>query len=425
MLHRLNISAFRERYKTLIENLSYITILQVFLLLAPLITYPYLTRVLGKEMYGIVLTAQMLATYFAMLIDFGSNSVCAKHISLNRDNKRKLSEIVCSVFYTRLGIWIIGLLIYTAIILIVPTYRAHWVLFLLTYGMTTNELFFPQYFYQGMEQMKFTSLTNVMIKGLFIAAIFLVVHSPDDYIWIPVFYSLGYTLSGIFAFWYIFHYLHIPFSKPDISAIRFYIKDSFAVFATDVICSIKDKINYLLVGSCVGMESVVIYDLSTKFNNILQQPIQIIRTVIFPRAARSRNIRKIGYVMAGMFCFTTLLVILLNVFMPAIVTFFLHDENTDLLPIRLFSLAPVILSVSMIISSDIFIALGYNRYVFYSILVTTAAYLLTLMILLLTGYLHSIYSFVGMALIAYCVELIYRLITVRRLVKKEMERSKI
>ena len=127
--------------------------------------------------------------------------------------------------------------------------------------------------------------------------------------------------------------------------------------------------------------------------------------------------------MAGMFCFTTLLVILLNVFMPAIVTFFLHDENTDLLPIRLFSLAPVILSVSMIISSDIFIALGYNRYVFYSILVTTAAYLLTLTVLLLTGYLHSIYSFVGMALIAYCVELIYRLITVRRLVKKEMERS--
>lgn len=76
-----NIVKRSKSHKVLIENFSYLAFLQVFLLLYPLITYPYLVDVLGKEIYGIVLTAQMLASYASLFIDFGSNFVCAKHVS--------------------------------------------------------------------------------------------------------------------------------------------------------------------------------------------------------------------------------------------------------------------------------------------------------------------------------------------------------
>ena len=78
-----NIVKRSKSHKVLIENFSYLAFLQVFLLLYPLITYPYLVDVLGKEIYGIVLTAQMLASYASLFIDFGSNFVCAKHVSIN------------------------------------------------------------------------------------------------------------------------------------------------------------------------------------------------------------------------------------------------------------------------------------------------------------------------------------------------------
>ncbi len=55
--------------KTIAENFIYITLLQVFLLVAPLITYPYLVKVLGREVYGMVITAQVLVSYFSIVID--------------------------------------------------------------------------------------------------------------------------------------------------------------------------------------------------------------------------------------------------------------------------------------------------------------------------------------------------------------------
>ena len=108
-----NIVKRSKSHKVLIENFSYLAFLQVFLLLYPLITYPYLVDVLGKEIYGIVLTAQMLASYASLFIDFGSNFVCAKHVSINRDNKAKLSEILSNVLFVRLVIFIIFFFIYS------------------------------------------------------------------------------------------------------------------------------------------------------------------------------------------------------------------------------------------------------------------------------------------------------------------------
>ena len=90
-----------EKNKVLLENMSYLAILEVFILIAPLITYPFLVKSLGMEIYGLVITAQALASYASKIIDFGSNRVCAKHVSINREDKNKLSEIVNSVFFVR------------------------------------------------------------------------------------------------------------------------------------------------------------------------------------------------------------------------------------------------------------------------------------------------------------------------------------
>ena len=410
---------FVRNHHVLIENFSYMTLLQIFLMLAPLITYPYLVRVLGMELYGWVLTAQMLASYFSILIDFGSNSVCAKHVAVARGDKNKLSEIVCSVFYTRFAISFFGFFIYIAIVLLVPSYRQHALLFILSYGMTFNEFLFPQYFYQGIEKMKLTAITNVVVKLIFIGLIFIVVHSPEDYYYVPIFYAIGYGVAGLIAMWIIFHTMHIPFSRPNWSAMKIYIKDSAAIFATDIVCTIKDKVNYLLVGSYIGMESVVVYDLGLKLNSILSQPYNIIRTVIFPRSAQSRDLHKIKQSIIIIFLITLTLVIIVNIFLNPIVSFFIGTKSIDTLPIRLLLIAPVILSVSIPIATNMFIALGYNKYVFYSIIVTTIVYLLTLFILLATGTLNSIYSFVFLAIISYLTELIYRLLTCKKIVKLE------
>ena len=87
-----------KRHAVLFENFTYISILQIFVLVSPLITYPYLVRVLGKELYGWVITAQIIASYCSILVDFGFKRVSARHVAVFRDNKEKLSEIISTIF---------------------------------------------------------------------------------------------------------------------------------------------------------------------------------------------------------------------------------------------------------------------------------------------------------------------------------------
>jgi len=403
-----------KQYKLLIENFSYLSTLQFFLLLYPLITYPYLVRVLGRELYGITLTAQMLASYASLFIDFGSNFVCAKHVSINRDNKEKLSEILSNVLFVRFLIFIAFFIIYIGIVLIVPTYRENIWIFILTYGFTTNELLFPQFFFQGIERMKLISVISIFTKLIMIALIFVVVKDAGDVLMVPVVYSIGYIIGGILSLYLIVFHMGIKFIMPNKQTALLYVKDSASIFATDFVCTIKDKLNYFLVGSFVGMADVVIYDLGLKLHTIAAKPYMLICTVMFPRLAKNRSLKQLKLVMLVSFTCTLLFVVITNIFLKEIVCFFLHDE-CELLPLRLFLIGPLLLSISYVISNNLFVAFGYNKYMFTSIVVTTIIYLISLTVYYTIGELNSVMSFICIALISYTAELVYRIFKAKKI----------
>lgn len=407
-----------RQHKTILDNLSWVTAVEVFTLLAPLITYPYLVKVLGMDLYGYIITAQVLASYVTLIIDFGSNSVVAKHVSINRDNNEMLSEIVCSVFTVRSFLWIICLPVYCGIVALVPSYREFWLLFLLTYGTTLNDVLFPRYFFQGIEKMKISSVINISIKFFFIALIFILVHNQDDLLMVPVLYTIGYTLAGIASMYIIFGKMRIRFAIPPVNRMMIYVKDSSEIFATDLVCTIKDKLNYFFLGGYSNMANVVVYDLGSKLNGIVVKPTQIISQVFFPRFAKSRDVKKVNMMIWVVMGIAIGVVIMLNIFMPWIVEFFLHKE-IDLMPLRVFSLAPIFLSASSFIGHNYLIAFGHNKYMLYSILVTTAGYLLALGFVAYTHRMSSVYSFVSISLFSYFVEFIYRIVAKKRLVQKE------
>lgn len=410
------------KHKVILENFSYLALLQIFLLIYPLITYPYLVRVLGMNLYGYVLTAQMLASYASLIIDFGSNYVCTKHISINRHNQTILSEILSNVLFLRFLIFIAAFFIFIGIVYIVPSYREHIWIFIYTYGFTVNELLFPQFFFQGIEKMKLITVINITTKLVMILLIFIVVRTSEDVLKVPIVYSIGYLIGGLTSLYLIVNSLGVKFVRPNKKSMLRYFKDSSSIFATDLVSTIKDKLSYFLVGSFVGMSDVVVYDLGLKLHGIAAKPYMLICTVMFPRLAKSRSIHHLKLVILINFSCTLCLIIVANIFLKKIVIFFLH-EDCDLCPLRLFLLGPLFLSVSYAISNNLFVAFGYNRYVFTSILVTTSVYIVSILVCYIFGTLNTVMSFVGIALIAYCGELIYRTVTAQKIFKLEKQKT--
>ena len=414
----MNIKGIYLRNKTVFQNFSYISLLQIFVMLIPLITYPYLIRTLGKELYGWVITAQVVASYCSIFIDFGFKNISAKHISIWRDDKAKLSEIISSIFFVQCIIWILCLFLYISIIILVPSYREHLWLFLFSFGLTFNELLFPQYYFQGIEKMKYITIINIVTRLIFVILIFFVVKSSNDYIYVPLLLSIGYFIGGMIAIYIMFFKHGIKFRIPKYDSLIFYIKDATPIFFTNIICTIKDKLNYLLLGACVGMKEVAVYDLGSKFHGVLTNPVSIVSTVLLPQMARSRNIRMFKKVLFFIFIITLIFTVVINILLPDIVHFFIAD-TIDLTPIRLYLLSPILLGISGFISSNLMVALGYNRYLLNSIIITTTAYIILLVSFYIAGFLDSVNAFVILTVVSYFVELVYRVIIGRKIIKKE------
>lgn len=266
--------------------------------------------------------------------------------------------------------------------------------------------------------MKMISIVNVFAKLVMVLLIFLIIKSKQDAYLVPIVYSFGFLIGGIVSLYDIIIHMKIKLIKPTFEKSWFYVKDSLSVFSTDLVCTIKDKLSYLLIGTYVGMSDVVIYDLGLKLHGIAAKPYMMICTVMFPRLAKTRNVNQLKRVAIISLSFTIILVVIANVFLSDIVLFFLH-EHCDLIPLRLFLMGPLILSVSYVISNNMFVAFGYNKYMFKSILVTTIVYIFCLVVLFLTHHMNTIMAFICIALISYAAELIYRLIKALQIIKIE------
>lgn len=394
--------------KNIFQNMSYITILQIFVMLIPLATYPYLIRVLGKELFGYVITAEVVAKYSSIFVNFGFRYVSARFVSIHRDNKKKLSDILSSVLIVRTLIWLMVFCLYVGILLMVPKYKEYYLLFVLSYGLTFNELLFPQFFFQGIEKMKYITILNVLIRLFFLVCIFVFIREPEDFYMVPVFMSLGFLLSGIFSFILIKRKEGVVLKIPTIATIRELINDSLPVFLKDLISSIKDKLNYILIGSFVGMDSVVIYDLGTKFVKLLVKPGQIIGTVLFPVISKTKDAGLFIKGAKSIFLITLLSTLICYIFLPEIVSFFIPG-NISLLPLKYYLTVPVILSLSSFIASNYMIAFGMSRYVLYSMIITVISYVGILSYFYLRNDIANITNFIIIAMFSYFTEFIYRI----------------
>ena len=265
-----------------IKNFGYLSALQLFTLFIPLITYPYLIRIIGKEIWGEIIFAQVIISYASLLINFGFDVSATREVSVSRDNPSELSKIVSSVFIAKLFFGLVSTLSIILLINFIPLFSHHKLLYLYTFIFCLGDIFFPIYFFLGIEKMKYITFINLFTKLLFLLFIFTFVKDKDDYILIPLFNGLGAAIGGIIAMIIVVKIYNIRISLVNVSAVKNRVRASINYFITDLSIVLKDRVNLLVIGSFIGFSEVAYYDLGTKIVHIAQTPFSIINRVLLP-----------------------------------------------------------------------------------------------------------------------------------------------
>ena len=160
--------------KNFLYNLSY----QVLIMILPIITTPYIARVIGPEGVGIQAYTFSIANYFLLFAMLGINNYGNRSIAMVREDKIKLSKTFISIYFIQAImsiITIIAYLIYT--MFIIKEYR---IIFLIQSIYIVSVILDINWFFFGMEQFKLTVVRNTIIKLLSVGFIFIFVKKSDD-----------------------------------------------------------------------------------------------------------------------------------------------------------------------------------------------------------------------------------------------------
>jgi PST family polysaccharide transporter len=272
----VNIKEYKEKLfksdtrKRIIENFLSLSVLQIANYILPLITLPYLVRVLGPEKFGLIAFSQAFIGYFMILTDYGFNLSATRDISINRDDKEKVSEIFSSVMIIKLTLMIISLILMSVIIFSFEKFRQDWIIYYLTFGMVVGQVLFPVWFFQGMEKMKHITFLNILAKVIFTVAIFVFVKNSYDYLYVPLLNSLGFIIAGILGLWIVFRDFKVSFKFVSLEELKRQLKEGWILFKTVIFVSAYRETNVFILGLVANNTITGYYSIAEKILKAVQ-----------------------------------------------------------------------------------------------------------------------------------------------------------
>jgi len=252
----------------------------------PLITFPYLTRVLGLETYGIYVLGLAIATYLSMVTQYGFNLSSVSEVSKNRHSNVFLGEIILSVLISQLILFLITTILMILILENIQIEKQYKLVFYCFIFTVLGNIILVQWFHQGLERM--ASVAGYIIFGRIasIPLIFMLVKEPNDAWLAALLHSVGILLAGLISV--IFAAKRVSFSIKSITwvKIRSCYVESTPFFFTNAASTLYTQSVPLIVGAVSGAASVGIYNVAQVFRNIAVNLLEAILQTIFPRSIK-------------------------------------------------------------------------------------------------------------------------------------------
>lgn len=413
-----------EDKKRLISNFFSLSFLQGANYILPLITLPYLVRVLGVEYIGLLAFATATITYFGILTDYGFNLTATKDISMHRNDKNKVTEIFSSVIMIKIILMAISFVILSLIIFSFEKFRADVLIYFLSFGIVIGQVIFPVWFFQGMERMKYITYLNILSKLIFTIAIFIFVQKQSDFYMVPLLTSIGAIIAAIWSHFIIRREFGIVFELQTINTLKPYIIDGWHLFLSRIYVSTYTTANTILLGIFANNVAVGHYSIAEKIVVSIAGLFEPVNQTIYPYLARKYKENFVNFVqllrkIAIIFLTISFLFVLISEYFKDELVYLISGEyNIEVIALLTVLLVRILIYPFGALFSNVLIIM-HRKKEYMTVMNTTV--LLDLILVLPSIYL---YGATGLAYSFLTVLLIHTLLLLHYLVQSIQQEGK-
>ncbi|PGZ12841.1 hypothetical protein COE46_22615 [Bacillus cereus] len=351
--------------KKIISNFLYNTTYQLLVIILPIITTPFLARVLGVQAIGTNSYIQTISSFFVIFGILGINLYGSKEIASVRDDKENLS----ATFYTMYVIQVIAhiLILILYFYLFVINTNDYNDLFFIQSIFILGSIFDVSWFMKGVEDFKRLTIRNFIIKMISIICIFTFIRSSED-LWIYILINALSTILGNIVMWrYIFEY--VEFKGFSFVNFRYHLKNILLLFLPVLFYQIYTAGDRIILEKISGTKELGYYDQATKLIRISLTVVTSLNVVMLPRIsnmytkAKQRDIQgaihQIITVTLLIGCFITALIAGAS---PSIVPWFFGLDYLEVIPLlMIMSLIIIINPVGSILTLQLGLASNNNK----------------------------------------------------------------
>lgn len=352
------------------ENVLLLSAVQFVSMALPLLWLPYLAITLGVDQLGRVAFALSICQMIVTVTDYGFNLSGPKAIAIHRDHPEKIAEIYCLITFLRAILSVAGLVFVLVAAWLFENIGANLQLILVTYVMVIGNVIYPQWFFQGLEQLRAVSIIQVLARLIIICSIFVTVKGPDDIYWAAFLQAGGTFLGGLISVPYTLKALKdSSFIRPKFVTMRSQIKDGWHFFLSSAAVNIYTTSNTFILGLIAEPLIVGYYFVAEKMIRAVLMIFSPITSAIYPHVSRLassndlESFRKfISRVIALFICLGILLSAGVFLFSPLLISsLFGPGYTASIAVLQVFALLPLPLSVSSVLGTLIMLPYGQQK----------------------------------------------------------------
>jgi len=274
-----------SEYKQVILNFFNLAFVQAANLLLPLITIPYVIRTVGFENFGLVAFATSIVNYFSVLINYGFNLSATKIVSQNRNDDHYLNKVFCTVTYSKLLLSLISILIFLVLSILILSIKNNFILYLYLLLSVIFTNLSPDWFFQGIQQLKFLTYLNLSLKIISTILTFFLIKLNSDYYYLAVIPFINSLLLFTISHLYIQNKYKFRYLKVDVTTIFKELYQSRFVFLSQVKITFFNNFNTVVLGFLTDNKIVGIFSSADKIIKVFSSIQVPIVTALFPHIA--------------------------------------------------------------------------------------------------------------------------------------------